>query len=779
MQKRSSAALTKFGQLVERISDLDTTAEIYACIADFVPTVLPAEHVTITHFSPEQRGIVVQAVYANPSSQLDICVGQVFSTRKTYDSFTDSVAVPIIYNPAENLERDINKLLHEADFISVLVVPIVTGREIIGTVNIASQSHEYTRQDRFTLEQTAAILAIAVSYVDVFQSRKESARHRLYAEHLEYLNELSEELLRAPSTQAALNLAADCATKLVGAKRVSFCALDDDPNFVTIEALVGLSTDRIGTRLTLEASGLEQSLVERTYFHATDLLHSPIKAHRSLGEAGNNHVWSYPIFSQDKTKRCFNITAPDTDLHIEDAISALDTLARLLNSTLERITAQQEMTRQAKSDPLTGLCNRKAFHERLDLAIRNSVSENCTCILYLDLDLFKNVNDTMGHIVGDQVLKDVANRISDYLTSNDTLARIGGDEFMILLTQLKNRPSVESIAEDLIRIIGTPIPLDSQEITIGASIGICHYPNHGSTSAELIKNADIAMYKAKDSGRNQFYVFTEALAHELSYRLLLQKDLVAAIEEGQFSLVYQPQIDIHSLKADCLEVLLRWEHPTLGWIRPDIFIPIAEHCGLIGQITDWVLKKAFEEIKTLEQTHPQMRLAINVSAVEFSPQHNLLDRLQLAVNQAGIDPHRLEIELTETAFLKHADHAEKLARQLAEFGISIAIDDFGTGYASLSYLVQLPINCIKVDKSFVDDVEHDLKKQAIIKGIIAISQGLDLICLAEGAETVEQLNWLKAAGCDSAQGYLFSKPVSLGELPDVLTTLIPTEAQAA
>ena len=381
--------------------------------------------------------------------------------------------------------------------------------------------------------------------------------------------------------------------------------------------------------------------------------------------------------------------------------------------------------------------------------------------------------------MGDQVLLAVSERIKNMLTKHDTLARIGGDEFMIVLTNMDNRDPVDVLAKQLIRSVGQPLFVSSHEVNAGVSIGICKYPEHGTTAEELIKNADIAMYKAKDTGRNQSYAFTQELSNEIHYRSLLQKELVSALKNDQLSLVYQPQFDIDTMQVSCVEVLLRWHHENLGTIPPDVFIPLAENCGIIASVTDWVLKNALTDMTQWLGDFPEIKLAVNISALEFSPQLDLLTRLTRAITLSGFKTANVEIELTETAFLKHPEHANFLAKQLSDIGFSIALDDFGTGYASLTYLVELPIDRIKIDRSFVDGVEDDLKKQAVVKGILAISNGLNIPCLGEGIETKEQLAWLEHAGCNGAQGYLLSKPVKVETLVEVIESYKNPTSSAA
>lgn len=350
---------------------------------------------------------------------------------------------------------------------------------------------------------------------------------------------------------------------------------------------------------------------------------------------------------------------------------------------------------------------------------------------------------------------------------------------MILLTERDDIFQVEQLAQKVVDSISNSEGFTDNNISIGASVGVCRFPEHGQSAEELVKNADIAMYQAKDLGRNQYFIFNEQLSETVSHRIKLQQDIMVALEENQFSLVYQPQFGMETLLIDCVEVLIRWEHPTLGWIRPDLFIPIAEECGLITSITDWVLKNALAELKQIQQEFGSFRFAINISAVEFSPQNNLQDRLNRAIVESGVQHTALEIELTETAFLKHPAHASTLAKELTNAGIRIAIDDFGTGYGSLTYLVELPISRIKVDRSFVDDIENDIKKQAIVKGIVAISNGLNISCLAEGVETQGHLAWLENVGCDSIQGYLLSKPVCADKLRELLDLQLSDQTKAA
>lgn len=777
-----NTVLVELGRLIETITDLGTTSDIYDCIVKFIPRVLPADHVTISHYCENEGSIRVLAQYDVEDFHIEMTQGEKMKSYTSYEAYAHSVAKPIIYKPTDNLDRKINRMLHSAGVTSILIVPLISGLEIVGTINIASRYHDFVEQDKFRLEKISALLATSITHTVAFQSNGQIKRHRLYARHLEYLNGLSEKLLAAESFNDALVLVSNCAKRLCNADRVSFCEIDVDPKYVRIIGLAGNhenNSDVCGTRVLLEESGLGDSLVHGRKSYSTDLLNSKNKSQRSLGESGFNHIWSFPIICADEPKRCLNIVSVSTELNIDDTMSVLNTLARLTHSTLERINAQMKTVRQAKTDPLTGLCNRKELNEQLTLAISENSAYNDTCVMFLDLDMFKNINDTMGHSVGDRVLLGVSARVKNLLQPQDTLARIGGDEFMIVLTRMSMRESADVFAQKLIQSIQQPFCIEGHDLSVGVSIGICNFPEHGTDANELMKNADMAMYKAKDIGRNQFYSFTEELANEINYRSLLKKELAVALKNDAFSLVYQPQLNINTLQVESVEVLLRWHHDTLGTISPGVFIPLAENSGIIGAITDWVLNKALADMVQWQKKYPALKLAVNISALEFSPQLNLLERLKNAVESSGIDASDLEIELTETAFLKHPEHAVELANQLSDIGMSIALDDFGTGYASLTYLVQLPINRIKIDRSFIDSIEVDEKKQAVIKGILAIANGLNVPCLGEGVETQAQLDWLKSANCDSAQGFLLSKPIAVGCLSDVMENFNREDSYAA
>lgn len=781
MTRQDSPELFHLTKLLEIVFDARSVDDVYQGVAEVVPNIVPADHVTITLYDVAKNQLIIRSLFGDSLADRELSVGEALPARSTYAAYAESVANPIIECPRDNLNTEINAHLHKAGIQSILIVPLYSMGKVIGTINIGSKSYSYELKDQFRLGQIASLLGYTIAkHEQVKLTEADSARHQLYSEHLEFLNELAEELTITASVTEALDLAAQCATKLVNATRVSFCELDSKLNTVRIIGLVGDSNDTYGTLVKLEDSGLEESLLQDKKSYETNLVNSNTKARRSLGMSGYNHVWSYPIKGHQTTKRCLNICSTGCELSQDDALSVLDTLSRLISSTLQRLNAQEKLKIQATTDSLTGLGNRDEFRNKLQLAVDASrLSGDLIGIMYFDLDHFKSINDTLGHYVGDEVLKLVAKRIQYYLHESDTFARVGGDEFMILKENLKSSRELQTTAQALIDALSEPFRVHSHSFFIGVSIGICQIAKDGYTVDELIKNADIAMYKAKDLGRNQYVCYSVELYQQFADRLQLERDLRQALQEDEFHLVFQPQFNLIENCVDSVETLLRWIHPQRGFVPPDVFIPIAENSGLMPQVTDWVLKNALQILSELQHFQNGLRVAVNVSAMEFSPQHNLYERVSLAIEKSGVAPSNIEFEITETAFIKHPDHASNLAKKLNELGIKLAIDDFGTGFASLSCLVDLPIGCIKVDKSFVDNVTDDPRKQAVINGIVAISESLGVNCVGEGVETTEVLTWIKNAGCKYAQGYLLSKPVDADQLAQTIRSLNNSSQLAA
>ena len=435
----------------------------------------------------------------------------------------------------------------------------------------------------------------------------------------------------------------------------------------------------------------------------------------------------------------------------------------------DRIKVQERLQFMATHDDLTDLPNRTLLRDRLLHAIYKSERDNKkVAVLFLDMDKFKHVNDSLGHIVGDQLLRVIAERIGLCTRKGDTIARLGGDEFTIVMEDIEDIDDVNRIAQKVIQALSESIFIESYELTPSTSIGITIYPDDGDSVDELLKNADIAMYRAKARGGNCYQYFTEDMtAHAVEY-LEIQNKLSQALSNDEFEVYYQPRIHVVTEKVCGMEALLRWHSKTMGLVMPDKFIPVLEDSRQIVDVGIWVLKQACEFNQSLiDKGFPAVSVSVNLSARQFRDQKTL-DAISVLQEQYGTLSNFLEVEITETLLVENIEMAADIMHQLHHLGVSISVDDFGTGYSSMTYLKRFPIDALKIDRSFVTDTPYDQDDVSIVQAIIALARSLNMRSVAEGVETAEQNRLLKGLGCDEAQGYLFSKPVPADEFVDWL-----------
>ncbi len=443
-------------------------------------------------------------------------------------------------------------------------------------------------------------------------------------------------------------------------------------------------------------------------------------------------------------------------------------LFAIVRDITERKRAEETINHLAYHDPLTDLPNRLLFYDRLTLALAHARrSGRMLAVMFLDLDHFKIVNDMMGHAVGDQLLKDVGRQLKGCVRSDDTVARIGGDEFTILLPEINRAEDAAKVAEKINQTLKKAWILNGYEFHITTSIGIALYPNDGEDADTLTKNADTAMYRAKEHGNN-YQFFNPSMNLKAIERLEIELSLRRAVEQNEFEVYYQPQVDISAGKIVGVEALVRWNHPERGQVLPIEFISVAEETGLIIPIGEWVLRTACAQNKAWQQAgYPPMRMAVNLSAYQFR-QKQLVETVARALRETGMDPRYLELEITESTAMQDVEFTIAMLRSLREMGIRIALDDFGTGYSSLSYLRKFPITTLKVDRSFVRDVLTDPEDAAIVATIITLAQILKLNVIIEGVETEEELAFFEQQECFEMQGYLFSEPKPAGEIEKLL-----------
>ncbi|MBS0307696.1 MAG: EAL domain-containing protein, partial [Proteobacteria bacterium] len=467
--------------------------------------------------------------------------------------------------------------------------------------------------------------------------------------------------------------------------------------------------------------------------------HAVIRCYRKDGSLFWNDLYTSPV--RDADGKVTHFVAAQYDI-----------------TDMKRYEAELEF--QANQDTLTGLANRNLLRDRLQQALAYAARYNHPVwVIYIDLDRFKFINDTLGLAAGDILLKQVAVRLHECLRETDTIARLAADEFVLVLPERTNENQAIHIIQRIMESITKPFTIEGHEFFITCSAGMAVYPTDGDDADTLLKHADLAMYRAKETGRNNSQFYTPAMNERALERLRLEGDLRTALEYKQFELHYQPQVDLLSGRIIGMEALIRWNHPLYGMVPPGRFIALAEETGLIVPIGAWVVRTACQQLKVWQDAgYDQLRMAVNLSARQFA-QHDLVESIAAVLKEFSLKPELLEIELTESLVMTDIDQAIRILRDFAALGVQVSIDDFGTGYSSLSYLKRLPIDVMKIDQSFVRDISVDPDDAAIVATIISLAHNLRLHVIAEGVETAEQLQYLRQHNCDAIQGYYFSKPV--------------------
>ena len=476
----------------------------------------------------------------------------------------------------------------------------------------------------------------------------------------------------------------------------------------------------------------------------------------ALEEADNNKISSGKIYSLEEHNiiRWFELSISK---------KSDGNFLALARDVTERTNIEKRIEFMAHHDALTGLPNRILLKERGEkLLLQSTDDSQKVALLFIDLDGFKTINDSLGHTVGDSVLQIVAQRLLNVMGIGDTLSRHGGDEFVMLLPNIKDMSEVVEMAHKIVKKFKKSLTIDDHILSTSASIGIAVYPEHGGTFEQLLQNADVAMYKAKENGKNNYCFFTQKMKHNLVGLFKMQNNLKNAIKNKEFILHYQPQVDLVENKIVGVEALIRWQHPSMGIIPPLQFIPTAENSGLIVPIGEWVIHEACKQGAIWNQEGKAIVVAVNVSAVQFK-RGNLLDVVKNALAVSKLDPKYLELELTESILINDTENVLETVKGIKELGIQLSIDDFGTGYSSLAYLKRFAVDKLKIDQSFVRDIINDKEDASIVKTIIQMAKSFNLKSIAEGVENGKVLKLLEEFGCDEVQGYHFAKPMMVEE----------------
>ncbi len=514
-----------------------------------------------------------------------------------------------------------------------------------------------------------------------------------------------------------------------------------------------------------EAAGLPMAEVFRI-LDAASRETTPSPMDRAIGQNRTVHL----------PPNCVLIRRDGFEIPIEDCVSpikdrtghATGAVIVFRDVSAARAMALQ-MTHSTQHDLLTGLPNRVLLNDRLSQAIALALRHRRkVAVLVFDLDGFKHINDSLGHPIGDKLLQSVANRLVDSVRGSDTVSRQGGDEFVVLLSEVAQSEDAAITARRTLQAVAEAHSIDEHDFHITTSIGVSVYPDDGLDAETLIKNADTAMYQAKENGRQSYQFFKPAMNVRAVERQSIEENLRRALERQEFSLHYQPKINLKSGKITGAEALLRWTHPTRGPVSPAQFIPVAEDCGLILPIGNWVLREACKQARAwLDAGLPLGTMAVNISSMEFRDD-NFLENVFTTLKDTGLDPRSLELELTESVLMKRAESAASVLKTLRASGVQVAVDDFGTGYSSLSYLRKFPIDALKIDQSFVRQIASAPDDTTIVTAVISMGRSLKLRVVAEGVETQQELEFLQAHQCDEAQGYYFSRPV----LPQIFAKLL-------
>jgi diguanylate cyclase (GGDEF)-like protein/PAS domain S-box-containing protein len=482
---------------------------------------------------------------------------------------------------------------------------------------------------------------------------------------------------------------------------------------------------------------------------------------------------------------CILVRRDGIEIPIEDSVAPIHNRDKKITGAViifRDVSAARsmevQMTHAAEHDSLTDLPNRMLLNDRIRQAI--TLARRRTrqiAVLFLDLDGFKHINDSLGHPFGDKLLQSVAKRLVDCVRDSDTVSRQGGDEFIVLLADLTRPDEAALTAKRMLERVAEAHSIDQHDLHIDASIGVSIYPDDGPDAETLIKNADVAMYQAKVKGRQSYQFFKPAMNVRAVERQSIEEDLRHALERREISLLYQPKVNLQSGEITGAEALIRWTHPVRGLVSPETFIPVAEDCGLILPLGRWVLHEACTQARIwMDAGLPQMTMAVNISAMEFRDD-GFLDGVFAILENTGLDPRFLELELTESILMEHAESAESVLKALRKIGVRVALDDFGTGYSSLSYLQKFPIDALKVDQSFVRQIAAATGETSIVTAVIAMARSLKLRVIAEGVETAKELTFLRSLQCDEAQGFFFCSPALPEQFARLLRDGIPQLAR--
>jgi len=589
------------------------------------------------------------------------------------------------------------------------------------------------------------------------------------------------QILEMIAVRAPLEMVLEHLTRLIESQLSgifgSVLLLDDDGLRLRHGAAPSLTTAYTkaidGVRIGPNVGSCGTAAFRREAVVVADIRRDPLwDDFRDLAAAdGLRSCWSTPILSHHgAVLGVFAMYSKEVREPTEVETRLVDIATRIASIAIERKLAEDRIHFMANHDALTGLPNRTLLKDRITQALLNAQRyDRWVTVAFIDLDNFKIVNDSLGHSAGDELLKLVASRMVNCVRATDTVVRLGGDEFVILLPdQSKSAETISETLQTISAAIAQPVKLEGHNLKVTCSMGVANYPKDGDDADRLLANADAAMYRAKEIGRDNYQFYTPELNTKVREKLLLHEELRNAVSRAEFLLLYQPQVDLRTGEIFAVEALIRWKHPTLGLLSPIRFIPIAEETGMIVPIGDWVLHEACRQNKAWQDSGlPPVNISVNISARQFK-EKDLSGRVVSALRRSGLEAKYLELELTESLIMQDVEQAVATMDELQALGVQLSIDDFGTGYSSLSALKTFPVARLKIDKSFIDDIPSNENDKAVAAAVISLGQKLNLRVIAEGVETDEQIAFLRDNNCDEMQGYHFSKPIGSREIEELL-----------
>jgi diguanylate cyclase (GGDEF)-like protein/PAS domain S-box-containing protein len=702
----------------------------------------------------EERSRQTEATLQRFRTALDASADMVFLIdirRRKFIDFNESACRQLGYTREELLRREAQL---EPDFEQ-----LVASEERCDTV-----AATYRRKDgstfpvevRRTVLDTAEGPIVVVNARDLSERKAADEREALHLRYQETLARFGQDALDKREPKELVARAIDTVVKGLGADAVLYVEPGQKPGELVLRAGVGHDSQAIACT---PGNAIETALGSSEPFVGSGAALPFAWAHEFKSAA------VVVVRADNAVRGALCVLAKREDAYWADELGFLRTAASLLSTGLQRIDGERRLAYLAQFDPLTGLANRTLLADRFSqMIVQAKRRGDPLSVLFIDLDDFKLVNDRLGHTAGDALLCQVALRLQTAVRTGDTVARVSGDEFAVVLADLARPDDAALVAQKILDRVAEPVMLEGEPTFITASIGIASFPTDGDYVDALLGAADAAMYRAKQSGRNAYQFFTSEITQRTRARAQLAFELRRALERDEFELAYQPKFDLASGKACGAEALLRWRHAERGVVSPNEFIPVLEDTGLIVQVGEWAIRRACEDLKAwLAFGVRPMPIAVNLSARQFR-QKDLDARIRTLVTSAGIDPALIELEITESQLMQDPEHAIRVMRALRESGIRMAIDDFGTGYSSLSYLTRLPVKSLKIDKSFVADVFSDEADAAIVRTIIEMAHHLGFTVVAEGVENDRQAAFLRQYGCEQAQGFYFGRPVSAAQL---------------